>query len=116
VTNRLNSETSSRDNGTQNHEQNLSFGYSEPTVIARHPPAHIGTYGLPRISYVKEQCGLGGQDWDGPHLMVGKLLLGHTVRNKLGGWGRQVIMKTSPGGESAGYWVRPHPHSPLSLA
>ena len=46
MTNRLNSETSSRDNGTQNHEQNLSFGYSEPTVIARHPPAHIGTYAL----------------------------------------------------------------------
>ena len=29
----------------------------------------------------------------------------------LGGWGRQVIMETSPGGESAGYWVRPHPRA-----
>ncbi len=25
----------------------------------------------------------GGQDWDGPHLMVGRLLLGHTVRSEL---------------------------------
>ena len=48
--------------------------------------------------------------------MVGKLSLGHTVRSRRSGWGRQVIIKTSPGGESAGYWVRPHPHSPLSLA
>jgi len=45
---------------------------------------------------------LGGQDWDGPHLMVGRLLLGHTVRSKRGGWGRQVNMKTTPCGVSAG--------------
>jgi hypothetical protein len=24
--------------------------------------------------------GLGGQDWDGPHRLVGRLLLGHTAR------------------------------------
>jgi hypothetical protein len=29
--------------------------------------------------------------------MVGRLLLGHTVRNELGGWGRQVIIRTTPG-------------------
>jgi hypothetical protein len=27
----------------------------------------------------------------------------------VGGWGRQVNMRTAPGGASAGYWVRPHP-------
>ncbi len=27
-------------------------------------------------------CGLGGQDWDGPHLLVGRLVLGHTVRGE----------------------------------
>ena len=59
---------------------------------------------------------MGGQDWDGPHLVVGRLVLGHTVRSEFGGWGRQVIIRTSPGGESAGYWVRPQPLLPfLSL-
>ena len=50
-------------------------------------------------------CGLGGQDWDGPHRLVGRLLLGHTVRveSLLGGWGgRQVILRTASGGASAG--------------
>jgi hypothetical protein len=27
--------------------------------------------------------GLGGQDWDGPHRVVGRLLLGHTARSEL---------------------------------
>ena len=26
-------------------------------------------------------CGLGGQDWDEPHGLVGRLLLGHSVAN-----------------------------------
>ncbi len=38
--------------------------------------------------------GSGGQDWDGPHLLVGRLLLGQTVRQEVGGWGRQVIVRT----------------------
>jgi hypothetical protein len=39
--------------------------------------------------------GFGGQDWEGPHL-VGRLLLGHTAREEIGGWDRQVIMRTAP--------------------
>ena len=31
--------------------------------------------------------GLGGQDWDGPHLVVGRLVLGHTARECVGGVG-----------------------------
>jgi len=29
----------------------------------------------------------GGQDWGGPHREVGRLLLGHTIRQEEGGWG-----------------------------
>ena len=29
--------------------------------------------------------GLGGQDWDGPHLLVGRLVLGHTARGEVVG-------------------------------
>ncbi len=40
--------------------------------------------------------------WDGSHRLVDKLLLGHTVRQEEGGWGRQVIMRTTLVGVSAG--------------
>ncbi len=46
--------------------------------------------------------GSGGQDWEGPHLLVGRLLLGHTVRQEEGGWGRQVIIRTMLVSMSAG--------------
>ncbi len=29
--------------------------------------------------------GSGGQDWDGPHLLVGRLVLGHTARGEVVG-------------------------------
>jgi hypothetical protein len=38
----------------------------------------------------------------GHTVVVGRLVLGHTARWRVGGWGRQVIIRTSPGGESAG--------------
>jgi hypothetical protein len=38
----------------------------------------------------------GGQDWVGPHLLVGRLVLGHTEPVLLAGGSRQVIMKTAP--------------------
>ena len=47
-------------------------------------------------------AGCGGQDWDGPHLVVGRLLLGHTVREGVGRRGRQVNMRTASGNASAG--------------
>ncbi len=46
--------------------------------------------------------GLGGQDWDGSHREVGRLLLGHTVRQERGGWGGQVIIRTMLVNMSAG--------------
>ena len=47
-------------------------------------------------------CGLGGQDWEGPHRVVGRLVLGHTALVWVGGWGRQFILRTAPYGASAG--------------
>jgi hypothetical protein len=41
-------------------------------------------------------CGLGGQDWEGPHRVVGRLVLGHTALVWVGGWGRQFILRTAP--------------------
>ena len=41
-------------------------------------------------------CGLGGQDWEGPHDLVGRLVLGHTALVWFGGWGRQFILRTAP--------------------
>jgi len=38
----------------------------------------------------------GGQDWVGPHLVVGRLVLGHTEPGLLVGGSRQVIMRTAP--------------------
>ena len=56
--------------------------------------------------------GLGGQDWDGPHLVVGRLVFGHTARGERGGWGRQVNLRTaSPLMRQPVHWVRPHPRS-----
>ena len=52
---------------------------------------------------------MGGQDWDGPHLVVGRLVLGHTARNGRGGWGRQVIIKTASAMRQPVDRVRPHP-------
>jgi hypothetical protein len=40
----------------------------------------------------------GGQDWVGPHLVVGRLVLGHTEPKAGAGGGRQVIMRTAPHG------------------
>ncbi len=45
------------------------------------------------------------------HTVVGRLLLGHTVREDMGGWGRQVIIRTSLGGESAGLLGQTPPES-----
>ena len=38
----------------------------------------------------------GGQDWVGPHLLVGRLVLGHTEPEAGVGGSRQVIMRTAP--------------------
>ena len=38
----------------------------------------------------------------GPHLVVGRLLLGHTVRQERAGGGRQVIIRTEVFASSAG--------------
>jgi hypothetical protein len=37
----------------------------------------------------------GGQDWVGPHLLVGRLVLGHTEPKVGVGGSRQVIMRTA---------------------
>jgi hypothetical protein len=42
----------------------------------------------------------GGQDWVGPHRLVGRLVLGHTEPKVGVGGNRQVIMRTAP------RWVR----------
>jgi hypothetical protein len=84
-------------------------------------------------------CGLGGQDWEGPHRVVGRLVLGHTALVRVGRVGSTVHFEDSTAdGASAGllgqtpprtvmrlgqfilrtaplmvrqpdYWVRPHP-------
>ena len=38
----------------------------------------------------------GGQDWVGPHRVVGRLVLGHTEPKSGVGGSRQVIMRTAP--------------------
>jgi hypothetical protein len=40
----------------------------------------------------------GGQDWVGPHRVVGRLVLGHTEPKAGVGGSRQVIMRTAPQG------------------
>ena len=47
-------------------------------------PVYQGVHNA--ISYVVK-LPAGGQDWGGPHLLVGRLLLGHTIRLERGGWG-----------------------------
>jgi len=56
-------------------------------------------------------CGLGGQDWVGPHREVGRLVLGHTARRVLVGGSRQVIIRTASEDASAGCWARLPPDS-----
>jgi hypothetical protein len=53
-------------------------------LSSRYWHAHNGTYALvtnprPIESLMSRSGWVGGQDWDGPHLVVGRLLLGHTV-------------------------------------
>ena len=45
----------------------------------------------------------GGQDWVGPHLVVGRLVLGHAEPNGGVGGSRQVILRTASKDASAGY-------------
>ncbi len=45
------------------------------------------------------------------HTVVGRLLLGHTVRREGFGWGRQVIQRTAPEARQPVNRVRPHPRS-----
>jgi hypothetical protein len=40
------------------------------------------------------RCGLGGQDWDGPHSCGQALIRSHRPRKRVG-WGRQVIIRTA---------------------
>jgi hypothetical protein len=47
-------------------------------------------------------CGLGGQDWVGPHREVGRLVSGHTARRVLVGRRRQIIIRTASADASAG--------------
>ena len=54
--------------------------------------------------------GLGGQDWVGPHRLVGRLVLGHTAREGCG-WEPTGHYEDSTRGASAGYWVRLPPRS-----
>ncbi len=64
-----------------------TFPASSVRWVATTSPAHIGTYALPEItgwaahieSRMSRSGWVGGQDWDGPHLVVGTLVLGHTV-------------------------------------
>jgi hypothetical protein len=56
-------------------------------------------------------CGLGGQDWVGPHREVGRLVLGHTAQRALSGGSRQVIFRTASTDASAGYRARLPPSS-----
>ena len=71
-----------------------------PSVVAcRVVAAHSGTYvplirGAHNESLMLSNGRAGGQDWGGPHLVVGRLLLGHTVRQEGAGGGRQVIIRT----------------------
>ncbi len=53
--------------------------------------------------------GLGGQDWDGPHLLVGRLVLGHTARGEVvGGVDRSLSGQRGVPRQPV-CWVRPHP-------
>ncbi len=74
--------------------------------------AHNGTYArrihgailnLVCSLFCQGACGLGGQDWVGPHREVGRLVLGHTAQGVLVGGSRQVIIRTASNDASAGY-------------
>ncbi len=82
--------------------------------------AHNGTYArrihgailnLVCSLFCQGACGLGGQDWVGPHREVGRLVLGHTAQGVLVGGSRQVIIRTASNDASAGYLARLPPRS-----
>jgi hypothetical protein len=66
-------------------------------VDPRDPEIHSGPpiLNLLWASNCQGAFGLGGQDWVGPHRLVGRLVLGHTARRGLVGGSRQVIMRTA---------------------
>lgn len=50
-----------------------------------------------------------GQDWDGSHLIGGQALIRSHGPPRVGGWGRQVIIRTASAMRQPVDWVRPHP-------
>jgi hypothetical protein len=71
----------------------------EPTTLQRPKKGALAAAGvLPRLGKLIHRCGilahidsrmsrsvpLGGQDWVGPHLVVGRLVLGHTEPESVG--------------------------------